>query len=81
MWERSVRDVLGGKGVRGKVEGMKVISSMRAEGKGRLPLKPWIGPLVDLLEDGDGTVRDQAREVSLMLLSSTWPCSIADTGL
>jgi len=28
-----------------------------------LPLKPWLGTLVEMLEDGDGNVRDQAREV------------------
>ena len=45
------------------MEGMKILLLMRAEKESRLPLKPWLAPLVDLLEDGDGNVRDQAREV------------------
>jgi CLIP-associating protein 1/2 len=65
FWERSLRDVLVGKGWRGKVEGMKVLLRMREEDvDGKFGLRPWIAPLVDLLEDGDGGVRDQAREVS-----------------
>ena len=62
-WERNVKEALAGKGWRSKVEGMKILLMMRAEKESRLPLKPWLAPLVDLLEDGDGNVRDQAREV------------------
>lgn len=64
-WERLVKEAMGGKGWRGKVECMKMLLIMRGEEKSRLSLKPWLAPLVDLLEDGDGNVRDQAREVSL----------------
>jgi CLIP-associating protein 1/2 len=71
FWDRSVREVLAGKGWRGKVEGMKVLLRMRDEDKsGSFGLKPWIAPLVDLLEDSDGNVRDQAREVSHDLFRS-----------
>jgi CLIP-associating protein 1/2 len=63
-WERSVKEAMTGKGWRGKVEVMKMLLSMRAEATIKLPLKPWLAPLVELLEDGDGNVRDQAREVS-----------------
>jgi len=62
MWERMVKEGQS-KGWRGKVEGMKMLLVLRAEKGSRLPLKPWLGTLVDLLEDGDGNVRDQAREV------------------
>lgn len=58
-----MKDVLVGKGWRGKVEGMKLLLAMRGEKGSRLPLKPWIPVLVDLLEDQDQNVRDQAREV------------------
>jgi CLIP-associating protein 1/2 len=63
-WERSLKEVLGGKGSRGKLEAIKLLTSMRAVEASRVPLKPWLAPLVDLLEDGDGPVREQAREVS-----------------
>lgn len=64
LWERCVKEVMIGKGSRGKIEAVKMLSTMRAETGSKLPLKPWLQPLVDLLEDGDGTVREQAREVS-----------------
>lgn len=63
FWERHVKETMGGKGWRGKVEVMKVLLSLRRADKSKLSLKPWLSPLVDLLEDGDGNVRDQAREV------------------
>ncbi len=62
IWERMVKDGIG-KGWRGKVEGMKMLLVLRGEMGSGLPLKPWLGTLVDLLEDSDGNVRDQAREV------------------
>lgn len=62
-WERNIKDTLEGKGRRGKVEGMKMILFMKADRGSRMSLKPWLAVLVDLLEDGDGQVRDQAREV------------------
>jgi CLIP-associating protein 1/2 len=63
-WERSIKETMTAKGWRGKVEAMKMLLTMRSEMGPKLPLKPWIAPLVDLLEDGDNHVRDQAREVS-----------------
>jgi CLIP-associating protein 1/2 len=63
IWERGIKDTLAGKGWRGKVGAMKMLFILRAEKQSRLPLKPWIGALVDLLEDSDGNVRDQAKEV------------------
>lgn len=65
-WERSMKEVLAGKGTRGKLESMKLLASMRGEESTRLPLKPWLAPLVELLEDGDGPVREQAREVGFL---------------
>ena len=62
-WERFVKETMGGKAKRGKVEAMKILLVLRNEEKSRLPLKPWLGVLVELLEHGDGNVRDQAREV------------------
>ena len=62
MWERMVKEGMG-KGWRGKVEGMKMLLILRGEKGSTLPLKPWMGTLVDWLEDGDSNVRDQAREV------------------
>ncbi|EIW72825.1 hypothetical protein TREMEDRAFT_42004 [Tremella mesenterica DSM 1558] len=69
LWERGMKDVLGNKGWRGKVEGMKAILEMRRDMGSKLPLKPWLAPLVGLLEDSDGNVRDQARETVVALLS------------
>ena len=66
FWERNVKDTMAikGKGWRGKVEGMKLLLAMREDKSSGLALKPWLGMLVDLLEDSDSHVRDQAREVS-----------------
>ena len=63
-WERGVKEgVLAGKGWRGKVEALKMLQKMRSDSKSGLPLKPWLPSLVDLLEDGDQHVREQAKEV------------------
>lgn len=62
VWERGVKESLVGKGSRGKMQAMKVILQLREKVKGSL--KPWLAPMVDLLEDGDGQVREAAREVS-----------------
>lgn len=67
MWERCMREVMAGKGARGKLEAMKMLAAMRKEERSSLPLKPWLAPLVELLEDGDGPVREQAREVSYLV--------------
>lgn len=64
LWERHLKDVLQGKAWRSKVEGMKVLARVRSKEGPKMGLKSWLGILVDLLEDGDGNVRDQAREVS-----------------
>ena len=67
-WERQIKETMAGKGWRAKVECIRLLLTMRSEAKASLPLKPWLAPLVDLLEDGDSHVRDQAREVSLARL-------------
>lgn len=41
-----------------------MLTKMRSKEGAKMGLKTWLGVLVDLLEDGDGNVRDQAREVS-----------------
>lgn len=65
VWERQVKDgALAGKGWRGKVEGMKILVSLKGELGAKMPLKPWLGSLVEALEDGDSNVRETAREVS-----------------
>lgn len=63
VWEASVKDALGGRGVRAKLEVLKILSKLRNEPTAKLPLKPWLPSLVGLLEDSDGSVRDSAREV------------------
>jgi CLIP-associating protein 1/2 len=78
MWERQVKEgALGGKGWRGKVEGMKLILGLKAEVGNKMTLKPWLGTLVELLEDGDSNVRETAREVSPSRVrprrSANWP--------
>ncbi|KAK8865635.1 hypothetical protein IAR55_000780 [Kwoniella newhampshirensis] len=69
LWERYLKEVMAGKGWRGKVEGMKALVRLRREVGSKMGLKSWLGVLVDLLEDGDGSVRDQARETVVALLS------------
>ncbi|WVR05607.1 hypothetical protein IAU60_002628 [Kwoniella sp. DSM 27419] len=68
-WERFLKDTMMGKAPRAKVEAMKVLVRVRAELGARVSLKAWLAPLVDLLEDGDGGVRDQAKETVVALLS------------
>ncbi|ORX34125.1 clasp N terminal-domain-containing protein [Kockovaella imperatae] len=79
FWERHVKDIMAvkGKAWRGKVEGMKVILELREDKDSGLPLKPWLGTLVDLLEDSDSHVRDQAREtlVGILAPASTPPAA------
>lgn len=41
-----------------------MLTKVRSKEGAKMGLKAWLGILVDLLEDGDGNVRDQAREVS-----------------
>lgn len=65
QWETAVKDALSGRGARAKVEALKLLLQMRNDPSVKLPLKPWLPSLVNLLEDGDGAVRDQAREVGL----------------
>ncbi|KAK4684711.1 hypothetical protein P7C73_g5453, partial [Tremellales sp. Uapishka_1] len=80
MWERLLKESLVGKHWRGKVEALKMLQGMREDSSFKLPLKPWLATLVDLLEDGDGNVRDQARETTVALLSpsSTPPAARAE---
>lgn len=63
-WERGVKEgALAGKGWRAKVEALKMLQKMRQDPHSGLPLKPWLPSLVDLLEDSDQHVREQAKEV------------------
>lgn len=68
QWETAVKDALSGRGARGKLEALKLLLQMRSDPATKLPLKPWLASLVNLLEDSDGAVRDQAREVSFSYL-------------
>lgn len=64
MWERHVKDgALAGRGKKGKIEGMKLIVELKGELGAKMGLKPWLATLVELLEDGDASVREVAREV------------------
>lgn len=67
QWETAVKDALSGRGARAKLELLKLLLQMRDDPSVKLPLKPWVSSLVNLLEDSDGAVRDQAREVSPVL--------------
>ncbi|WVQ97020.1 hypothetical protein IAU59_004130 [Kwoniella sp. CBS 9459] len=68
-WERCLKDTMMGKAWRSKVEAMKVLVRIRAELGAKVGLKMWLAPLVDLLEDGEGHVREQAKETVVALLS------------
>lgn len=63
IWENAIKDVLAGRGARAKIGVLKLLLTMREDTTIKLPLKPWLPSLVNLLEDSDGGVRDQAREV------------------
>ncbi|WOO85720.1 Protein STU1 [Vanrija pseudolonga] len=69
IWEKAVKDTLAGKNSRAKIVLLKLLLAMRSDKSSKLPLKPWLPGLVNLLEDGDGSVRDQARETVVALLS------------
>lgn len=64
IWETAVKEALSGRSARAKMECLKSLLEMRSDTSIKVPLKPWLPVLVDLLEDSDGTVRDNAREVS-----------------
>jgi CLIP-associating protein 1/2 len=59
--------VLEGKNPRGKVGAMRVLVGVRVESR-TLGLKALLPLLVALLEDGDGSVRDEAKSVSIFLI-------------
>ncbi|WWC96688.1 hypothetical protein V866_003560 [Kwoniella sp. B9012] len=68
-FERMLKDTLNSKMWRPKVESLKILSRLRMELGSKLGLKGWLGILVDLLEDSDGNVREQAKETVVALLS------------
>ncbi|OCF56681.1 hypothetical protein L486_05535 [Kwoniella mangroviensis CBS 10435] len=68
-FERMLKDTLNSKMWRPKVESLKILSRLRLELGPKLGLKGWLGILVDLLEDSDGNVREQAKETVVTLLS------------
>ena len=61
-FERLLSDVLAGKNPRGKVGAMRVLVGARAQSR-TMGLKPLLPLLVASLEDGDGSVRDEAKIV------------------
>jgi CLIP-associating protein 1/2 len=69
QWETGVKDALSGRAARAKIEILKLLLAMRDDPAVKLPLKPWLASLVNVLEDSDGAVRDQARETVVALLS------------
>ncbi|WVO13086.1 hypothetical protein L204_100696 [Cryptococcus depauperatus] len=69
IWERALKDALASKPWRPKVEVMKVLVRLRENIGAKMGLKAWLGVLVECLEDGDGNVRDQARETVIAILS------------
>nr|XP_019007659.1 uncharacterized protein I206_07674 [Kwoniella pini CBS 10737]OCF46440.1 hypothetical protein I206_07674 [Kwoniella pini CBS 10737] len=68
-FERYLKDTLNSKSWRSKVELLKILARLKIELGSKLSLKGWLGILVDLLEDSDGNVRDQAKETVVALLS------------
>ncbi|WRT65948.1 uncharacterized protein IL334_002899 [Kwoniella shivajii] len=68
-FERYIKDILSSKLTRSKVETLKILIKLRSELGNKFGLKGWLSILVDLLEDGDGTVREQAKETVVALLS------------
>jgi CLIP-associating protein 1/2 len=67
IYERLLAGVLEGKNPRGKVGAMRVLVGVRVESR-TLGLKALLPLLVALLEDGDGSVRDEAKSVSIFLI-------------
>jgi CLIP-associating protein 1/2 len=65
IWETAIKDVLAGRLARGKIGALRLLLTIREDKSCKLPLKPWLPSLVNLLEDSDGGVRDQAREVCI----------------
>ena len=68
IYERLLTDVLAGKNPRGKVGVMRVLVGVRAQSR-TIGLKALLPSLVAALEDGDGSVREEAKSVSRPLSS------------
>ncbi|WWC88149.1 uncharacterized protein L201_003054 [Kwoniella dendrophila CBS 6074] len=69
IFERYLKDTLNSKSWRSKVEILKLIIKLKSELGSKFSLKGWLSILVDLLEDSDGNVREQAKETVVALLS------------
>ncbi|CDZ97991.1 CLASP N-terminal domain [Phaffia rhodozyma] len=71
LWEKAMREQgLSSKNVRIKEQSILALGQVRA-GNSTFPLKPYMAVLVDLLEDGDGAVRDTARETVIAMFSAS----------
>ncbi|GHJ86862.1 hypothetical protein NliqN6_3264 [Naganishia liquefaciens] len=68
IYERLLTDVLAGKNPRGKVGVMRVLVGVRAQSR-TIGLKALLPSLVAALEDGDGSVREEAKSTLIALLS------------
>nr|XP_018264986.1 uncharacterized protein I303_03168 [Kwoniella dejecticola CBS 10117]OBR87144.1 hypothetical protein I303_03168 [Kwoniella dejecticola CBS 10117] len=68
-FDRNLKDTLYSKSWRSKVESLKILARLKNELGPKFSLKGWLGVLVDLLEDSDGNVREQAKETVVALLS------------
>jgi hypothetical protein len=68
MYERILVSAFEAKGSRSKVGGMRVLCGVRQQTRG-LGLKMFLPLLVAMLEDGDGSVREEAKSVSPSFLS------------
>ncbi|KAJ9096472.1 hypothetical protein QFC21_005294 [Naganishia friedmannii] len=68
MYERMLISALEAKGPRSKVGGMRVLCGVRQQTRG-LGLKMFLPLLVGMLEDGDASVREEAKSALIDLLS------------
>ncbi|KAJ9127352.1 hypothetical protein QFC24_000759 [Naganishia onofrii] len=68
MYERILVSAFEAKGSRSKVGGMRVLCGVRQQTRG-LGLKMFLPLLVAMLEDGDGSVREEAKSTIIDLLS------------
>ncbi len=63
-FESKLKEAFAGKGARSKLGAMNVLLGVR-EQHNNMALRPYLPILVDALQDGDGTVREVSRSVSM----------------
>ncbi|KAJ9103654.1 hypothetical protein QFC19_004229 [Naganishia cerealis] len=68
MYERMLASALEAKGSRSKIGGMRVLCGVRQHTRG-LGLKQFLPLLVGMLEDSDGSVREESKTTIIDLLS------------